>query len=97
MRAKEANVPLSNTHQQQQNGQTKENNWVRPQSTAGERQEKLNQTFQRYSKVEKLANQKSAITQNMNKTMDNPGQVFKLEDYLTAMNKNEKSRQNNFI
>ena len=98
MRAKEANVPLSNTHQQQQNGQTKENNWVRPQSTAGERQEKkLNQTFQRYSKVEKLANQKSSVTQNMNKTMDNPGQVFKLEDYLTAMNKNEKSRQNNFI
>ncbi len=34
MRAKETNVPLSNTHQQQ-NGQTKENNWVRPQSTTG--------------------------------------------------------------
>jgi hypothetical protein len=66
LKAKESNIPLNMT---QQNNQAKENNWVRerPQSTAGERQEKLNDTFQRYSKVEKLANQKSSISTMMNR------------------------------
>jgi hypothetical protein len=31
MKAKECNIPLNTQH----NAQTKENNWIRPQSTAG--------------------------------------------------------------
>lgn len=67
-------------------------------SAAGEKQEKLNETFQRYNKVEKMVNQKSSMSIKMNKTLnEQPGQNFKLEDYLTAMNKHGKTRNNNFM
>lgn len=71
----------------------------RPQSSAaGDKQEKLNETFQRYNKVEKMVNQKSSMSIKMNKTLnEQPGQNFKLEDYLTAMNKHGKTRNNNFM
>lgn len=69
MKAKQSNIPLGETQQVN----AKQNNWVRdrPQSSAaGDKQEKMNQTFQRYDKVEKMANQKSSMSNKMNKTLN---------------------------
>lgn len=45
-----------------------------------------------------MANQKSIMSVTMNKTLnEQTGQNFKLDDYLNAMNKNSKTRNNNFM